>query len=66
MARSMRGDHGLPVLMRMQFVKRWRAFSDREVLCKPWMPRNRNLFTKADFVINMRNCTIECPAGEIE
>ena len=30
------------------------------------MARNRNLFTKADFVINMRNRTIKCPAGEIE
>ena len=30
------------------------------------MARNRNLFTKADFVINMRNRTIECPCGEIE
>ena len=36
------------------------------VLCKPWVARNGNLFTKADFVINMRNRTIECPAGEIE
>jgi len=36
------------------------------VLCKPWVARNKNLFTKADFVINMRNRTIECPAGEIE
>ena len=36
------------------------------ILCKPWVARNRNLFTKADFVINMRNRTIECPAGEIE
>ena len=34
------------------------------VLCKPWVARNGNLFTKADFVINMRNRTIECPAGE--
>ena len=37
-----------------------------EVLCKPWNARNRGLFTKTDFVINMRNRTIECPAGEIE
>ena len=36
------------------------------MLCKPWVARNRNLFTKADFVINMRNRTIECPAGEVE
>jgi hypothetical protein len=37
-----------------------------DVFCKPWVARNRGLFTKADFVINMRNRTIECPAGEIE
>ncbi len=36
------------------------------VLCKPWVPRNGKLFTKADFTINMRERTIQCPAGEIE
>ena len=39
-----------------------------EVICKPWVPRNRNgeLFTKADFKINIRDLTITCPAGETE
>jgi len=37
-----------------------------EVICKPWVPRNGKLFTKADFKINMRDMTITCPAGEIE
>jgi len=37
-----------------------------EVLCKPWVARNGKLFTKSDFVINMRNRTIRCPAGEVE
>lgn len=37
-----------------------------DVLCKPWVARNGKLFTKADFVINMRNHTIRCPAGEVE
>lgn len=37
-----------------------------EVLCKPWVPRNGGLFTKADFKINMRNRTITCPAGIVE
>jgi len=37
-----------------------------EVICKPWVPRNGNLVTKADFKINMRDMTITCPAGEIE
>jgi hypothetical protein len=36
------------------------------VLCKPWVPRNGKLFSKADFVINMRDRTITCPAGETE
>jgi len=37
-----------------------------EVVCKPWVPRNGKLFTKADFKINMRDMTITCPAGEVE
>jgi hypothetical protein len=37
-----------------------------EVLCKPWIARNGKLFSKNDFVINMRNRTIRCPAGELE
>jgi len=37
-----------------------------EVLCKPWVARNGKLYSKSDFVINMRNRTIQCPAGEIE
>jgi hypothetical protein len=36
------------------------------VLCKPWVPRNGDLFTKKDFKIDMRARTIRCPAGEIE
>jgi hypothetical protein len=39
-----------------------------EVLCKPWVPRNANgnLFTKADFRLDMRAMTITCPAGQTE
>jgi hypothetical protein len=37
-----------------------------EVICKPWVPRNGQLFTKGDFKINMRDMTITCPAGEVE
>ena len=37
-----------------------------KVICKPWVPRNGKLFTKADFKINMRDMTITCPAGEVE
>jgi len=37
-----------------------------EVICKPWVPRNGDRFSKADFKINLRNRTITCPAGEVE
>lgn len=37
-----------------------------EVVCKPWSARNGKLFKKSDFVINMRDRTIRCPAGEVE
>jgi hypothetical protein len=37
-----------------------------KILCKPWVPRNGKLFTKADFKINMRDRTITCPAGQVE
>jgi len=43
------------------------VLADRgDVICKPWVPRNGKLFTKADFKINMRDRTITCPAGEVE
>lgn len=32
-----------------------------EVICKPWVPHNDQLFTKRDFTINMRDRTITCP-----
>lgn len=37
-----------------------------DVFCKPWVPRNGKLFSKADFKINMRDRTITCPAGQVE
>ena len=37
-----------------------------QVICKPWVPRNGTMFTKAHFRINMRAMTITCPAGEVE
>jgi len=37
-----------------------------DVLCKPWVPRNGKLFTKADFKLDMRSLTLTCPAGETE
>jgi len=37
-----------------------------DVICKPWVPRNGDLFTKSDFKVNVRDMTITCPAGEVE
>jgi hypothetical protein len=37
-----------------------------EILCKPWVARNGDRFTKADFRIDMRRLTIVCPAGQVE
>lgn len=37
-----------------------------EVICKPWVPRNGDQFSKADFKLNLRDRTITCPAGEVE
>jgi hypothetical protein len=37
-----------------------------EIVCKPWVPRNDGRFSKADFLINLRDRTITCPAGEVE
>jgi IS5 family transposase len=36
------------------------------ILCKPWKARNGDLFSKDDFVLNLRAKTITCPAGETE
>jgi hypothetical protein len=37
-----------------------------EVVCRPWIARNKGAFPKAAFKINMRDLTITCPAGEVE
>lgn len=34
-----------------------------EILCKPWKARNGDLFSKEDFLLNLRAKTITCPAG---
>lgn len=36
------------------------------VLCKPWKSHNGKLFPKSAFKINMRDRTIECPAGQLQ
>jgi hypothetical protein len=40
-----------------------------EIICKPWTSfntKNRHMFTKADFKIDLKRMTITCPAGEVE
>jgi hypothetical protein len=37
-----------------------------DVICKPWVARNGDLFSKQDFKINVRDMTITCPAGEVQ
>lgn len=37
-----------------------------EILCKPWKARNGDLFSKEQFVLDLRANTITCPAGETE
>ena len=37
-----------------------------DVICKPWVPRNGDRFTKSDFKVNVRDMTITCPAGAVE
>ncbi len=36
------------------------------IVCKPWQPhntRNKEMFTKKDFALNLRSMTITCPGG---
>jgi hypothetical protein len=40
-----------------------------EIVCKPWHVRNTirpGFFAKTDFILNMRDRTITCPAGHVE
>ncbi len=37
-----------------------------EIVCRPWVARNKGAFPKAAFRINVRDLTITCPAGEVE
>ena len=36
------------------------------VICRPWNSKNKKLFPKSAFTLNMRNQTITCPAGHTE
>ena len=37
-----------------------------EIVCRPWVPRGKGIFTKAAFKIDMRDLSITCPAGDTE
>lgn len=37
-----------------------------DVICRPWVARNGDLFPKSYFGINMRDRTITCPTGVVE
>ncbi len=37
-----------------------------EIVCRPWIARNKGSFPKGAFKINVRDHTITCPAGEVE
>jgi hypothetical protein len=37
-----------------------------EIVCRPWIARNKDAFPKSAFKINLRDFTITCPAGEEE
>jgi len=37
-----------------------------EIVCRPWIARNKSAFPKTAFRINVRDLTITCPAGEVE
>jgi len=50
------------VYMKSPVVKRVIA-EGGEVVCKPWVSRNGDLFPKTAFDINIRDRTITCPAG---
>lgn len=35
------------------------------VVCRPWVPRNGDLFSKRDFTIEVENSQVSCPAGQV-
>lgn len=42
------------------------AANDTEIVCKPWTPASGPMFSKGDFLINLRKKQITCPAGHTE
>ena len=39
---------------------------DGQVVCRPWIARNGEYFTKQDFRLNLQDRTIVCPAGQVQ
>lgn len=42
------------------------AANDTEIVCKPWVPATGPLFSKNNFLIDLRKKQITCPAGNTE
>jgi hypothetical protein len=42
------------------------AAQGAEIICKPWSTRNGELFTKEDFMLDLRSKRVVCPTGCIE
>lgn len=42
------------------------AANDTEIVCKPWSPAAGELFSKRDFLIDLRKKQVTCPAGSTE
>jgi hypothetical protein len=42
------------------------AANDTEIVCKPWSPPAGELFSKKDFLIDLKTKQITCPAGHTE
>lgn len=42
------------------------AANDTEIVCKPWSPASGPLFSKNDFLIDLRKKEVTCPAGHTE
>jgi hypothetical protein len=42
------------------------AANDTEIICKPWSPAASEVFSKRDFLIDLKKKQITCPAGHTE
>ena len=42
------------------------AANDTEIVCKPWSPSTGGMFSKKDFLIDLKKKQVTCPAGHSE